>query len=97
MKIGILVKKINNKPQSELDKKQRIQNVKNVYKVQKQQKIEGKRIILLDDIYTTGSTAKECAKMLKQSGSKSVAILTIAKDFLPSDLVSKEKGREKNG
>ncbi len=93
MKIGILIKKVNNKPQSELDKKQRIENVKNVYKLQKQQKIEGKRIILLDDIYTTGSTAKECAKMLKQSESKSVAILTIAKDLLTSDIISKEKGK----
>ncbi len=97
MKIGILIKVINNKPQSELDKKQRIQNVKDVYKVQKKQKIEGKSIILLDDIYTTGSTAKECAKMLKESGSKSVAILTIAKDFLPLNTISKEKGNRKNG
>ena len=39
-----------------------------------------KRIILFDDIYTTGATANECAKMLKENGAKEILIFTIAKD-----------------
>ncbi len=76
----LLVKIKNNKPQSSLDKSQRAENVKNVYKVQNEQKIKGKRILIFDDIYTTGATTNECAKVLKQSGAKTVGVLTIAKD-----------------
>lgn len=67
-------------PQSTLKKEQRKQNVQNVYKVKKKQKIEHKRIILFDDIYTTGSTVNSVAKILKENGAKEILVLTIAKD-----------------
>mgnify|MGYP004578899477 FL=1 len=70
----------NNKPQSTLNKKQRKQNVKNVYKLENKGKIENKNIILFDDIYTTGNTANEIAKILKQNGANKILVLTIAKD-----------------
>ena len=70
----------NNKPQSTLNKKQRKQNVKNVYKLENKGKIENKNIVLFDDIYTTGNTANEIAKILKQNGANKILVLTIAKD-----------------
>ena len=70
----------NNKPQSTLSKKQRKQNVKNVYKLENKGKIENKNIVLFDDIYTTGNTANEIAKILKQNGANKILVLTIAKD-----------------
>ena len=76
----MLKKEKHNQPQSSLNKQQRKENVKDVYKVQNELKIKNKNILLLDDIYTTGSTANECAKMLKQAGGKKVGILTIARD-----------------
>lgn len=66
--------------QSKLTKKQRIENAKNVYKINNKEKINNKNIILIDDIYTTGSTANECAKVLKENGAKNIIIITIAKD-----------------
>lgn len=66
--------------QSTLKKNQRKENVQNVYKIKKKEKIERKRIILLDDIYTTGSTANSIAKILKENGAKEILVLTIAKD-----------------
>lgn len=78
--LELLEKKINNKPQSSLTKLERIQNTKNVYCAKKIEKINGKNIILIDDIYTTGSTVNECSKILKQNGARNVAIITIAKD-----------------
>lgn len=75
-----LIKQKNTLPQSTLSKKQREENVKTVYKIQNRQKIENKKIILLDDIYTTGATAEECSKILKQNGAKEILVLTIAKD-----------------
>ena len=55
---NILHKMKETPPQSTLNKKQREENVKNVYKVGKIQKIMDKRILLVDDIYTTGNMCK---------------------------------------
>lgn len=77
---NVLYKKINNNRQSTLNQKQRIQNVKNVYGIKNIGKIKNKNIILFDDIYTTGSTLNECAKLLKQNGAKKILVLTLAKD-----------------
>ena len=77
---NVLIKDVDNVPQSSLNKIERIQNVKGVYKVKNSQRIENKRIILFDDIYTTGSTVKECSEILEKSGAKEVLAVTIAKD-----------------
>lgn len=77
----VLKKQKSNQPQSSLNKEQRKENVKNVYKVQNELKISNKKVLLVDDIYTTGATVNECAKMLKQAGCKEVGVLTIAKEF----------------
>jgi len=42
-------------------------------------KFKNKRILLIDDIFTTGSTLNECAKVIKQSGAKNITCLTIAR------------------
>ena len=76
----ILIKIKNNQRQSELKKEQRLENVKDVYEIQNKQIIQGKKIILFDDIYTTGSTVNECSKIMLQAGTKKVGVLTIAKD-----------------
>ncbi len=58
---------------------ERKKNIKGAFKVYNIQKIKGKRILLIDDVYTTGSTLKECAKVLIKAGAKSVDTLTVAK------------------
>ena len=77
---NILIKAKNTLPQSSLNRKQREQNVKNVYKIINSKKILNKKIILFDDIYTTGNTTKECVKILKENGAREVLVFTIAKD-----------------
>ena len=77
---NVLVKNKNTIAQSKLNKKKRVQNIKGVFKILNSEKIKGKDILLLDDIYTTGSTANECSKILKKAGAKTVGVLTIAKD-----------------
>ena len=76
----VIIKKINNKKQSKLKKSERIENVKNVYEIINKEKIVNKRIILFDDIYTTGNTVNEISKLLKENGAKEIIVLTIAKD-----------------
>ena len=74
----ILLKMKNNKRQSILNIDERKNNVLNVYKVKYSEKIKNKTILLIDDIYTTGATINECAKMLKKYGAKKVLVITIA-------------------
>ena len=66
--------------QSKLNKEEREKNIKDVYKIKKSYKLTNKKVILLDDIFTTGSTVNECCKILKQEETQLVDVLTIAKD-----------------
>ena len=77
---NVLIKIKNTKPQSLMGVKERRKNAKGVYFVESVDKIKDKNVIILDDIYTTGTTANECIKMMKKAGAKKVAIFTIAKD-----------------
>lgn len=72
----------NTVPQSLLNKKQREQNAKGAYKANNIKKLKNKKVLILDDIYTTGNTLNECAKVLIQKGIKreNIGLLTIAKD-----------------
>ena len=67
--------------QGHLNFEQRRKNVKSAFAVNDKYKsrIEGKTLILIDDVYTTGSTVKECTKALRKAGAKSVHILTLAR------------------
>lgn len=80
MSTKVLIKQKDTPMQSSLGKEERIKNVQNVYKIEHSEKIIGKKVLLVDDIYTTGATTKECKKMLELAGSKKVGILIIAKD-----------------
>lgn len=77
---NVLIKSKNSEPQSTLNRIERNENVKNVYIVENSEKIINKKILLFDDIYTTGSTVNECSKVLKLSGAKEIGIITLAKD-----------------
>lgn len=66
--------------QSKLNKEQRKANIQNVYELQNREILNNKKILLIDDIYTTGSTANECAKILQQAKPEKIDVLVIAKD-----------------
>ncbi len=66
--------------QSKLNKRQRQENIVGAYSLGKTKGLENAKILLFDDIYTTGSTIKECAKTLKKAKPKKIDYLTIAKD-----------------
>lgn len=76
----ILIKKINNKPQSTKGKSERKQNVIGAYYLKNEYKLKNKKVILLDDIFTTGNTVNECCKILRKADVKLVDVITIAKD-----------------
>ena len=69
----------NNKPQSIMgDAAHRRANVLGAYVVTNPDAVRGKRVLLLDDIITTGATASECARMLLTAGAKEVKLATLA-------------------
>lgn len=65
-------------PQSRLGFQKRLSNVKHAFSVIDSNQISNKRILLIDDIYTTGSTVNECARVLKKAGAAYVDVLTFA-------------------
>lgn len=67
-------------PQSELSRRKREQNVKGAFSLN-YKKIKDKTILLVDDIYTTGLTINECAKVLKQNNSGNVMVFTLARGY----------------
>jgi ComF family protein len=75
----VLVRNRKTEPQVELSASERRLNVKDAFSVKKHQMLAGKRIILLDDVITTGSTMNECAKELKKAGAEIVIAVTIAR------------------
>jgi ComF family protein len=66
-------------PQINLGRKERESNVRNAFAVVREKAVADSRILLVDDVYTTGSTVKECARTLLKSGAKSVAVATLAR------------------
>ncbi len=65
-------------PQTKLSGKQRHENVKGAYKVINDKSVKGKRVLIIDDILTTGSTIDEVAKQLKIAGASAVYGLVLA-------------------
>ena len=63
-----------------VSKEERKANIQGVYKLIDSKNIKNKNIILIDDVYTTGSTVNECARVLQQARPKSISVLVIAKD-----------------
>ena len=76
-KKNVLRKIRETEPQKSLKAAQRKTNLKGAFKVCKN--VEGKNVLLIDDIITTGVTLKENAKMLYKAGAKKITALTFAK------------------
>lgn len=77
---NVLEKVKKTKTQSCLKKEERKNNVENSYVVKSVDKVKNKKVILFDDIYTTGATVNEISKKLKEAGVKKILVLVIAKD-----------------
>ncbi len=67
------------KPHFELPRGERFTNIKGAFKVARPQEVKDKRILLLDDIYTTGATITECSKALTKAGARRIEVLTLAR------------------
>lgn len=72
-----LLKKTETRPQVGLPAKERARNLKGAFVAAKQ--FTGKRIMLVDDVITTGATANECSRQPLEAGASEVVVLTLAR------------------
>jgi ComF family protein len=75
----LLVRTRETAPQTGLDRRQRRGNIKNAISVRRPGQIRGKRVLLVDDVLTTGATADACAHALVRDGAGRVDVLTLAR------------------
>ncbi|MGB2980072.1 MAG: ComF family protein [Candidatus Zixiibacteriota bacterium] len=74
----VLKRKKNTKDQTYLNAQQRAENVKGAFVVTQPERISDKKVILVDDVMTTGATLNECARMLQEAGATRVFAATLA-------------------
>jgi ComF family protein len=74
------LKKIKDTPfQITLKKRERKKNLRRAFQVKDRETIKGKAVMLVDDVYTTGTTVNECSRALRMAGAERVAVLTVAR------------------
>ncbi len=75
----ILTKIRNTRPQVGLTLEKRRENLENAFVLKDSHAVAGKDILLVDDVFTSGTTADECARVLRSGGARSVTILTLTR------------------
>ncbi|MFO7447845.1 MAG: ComF family protein [Ignavibacteriaceae bacterium] len=74
-----LIKRIKyTQSQTTMNITERAENIKNAFKVNRKKVVEGKNILLIDDVITTGATTSECGRVLLEAGAKKVYAASIA-------------------
>jgi ComF family protein len=74
-----LVRKCWTEPQTRLNREERLRNVKDAFHVTDTGKVRKRHVLIIDDVYTTGTTLNECAKTLKAAGASEVHALTVSR------------------
>jgi len=65
--------------QTGLTRHQRRENLRGAFRVKHPEKIAGREVLLVDDVFTTGTTASECARILRRAGAARVWVATVAR------------------
>ncbi len=68
-----------NVKQATLSAKERRENIRGSFKAINKAALKNKDVLLIDDVLTTGATASECARVMKEAGARSVVVFTLAK------------------
>jgi ComF family protein len=79
IRTDILLRVLDTRSQTTLSGTARRNNLRSAFQVQKRASVKGGKVCLVDDVFTTGTTVAECAKILLDSGAKEVWVLTLAR------------------
>lgn len=74
----IIKRKRFTQSQTQLDRKEREQNIKGAFALRRNSKINGKNILLVDDVVTTGATVRECGRLLLRNGANKIFVAAVA-------------------
>lgn len=70
--------------QTGLTRHQRRENVRGAFKVVHPQQLDGRSVLLVDDVYTTGTTLNECARVVRAAGARQIVVATVARVYRPT-------------
>jgi ComF family protein len=84
---GILERKRETASQTGLTRHQRRANVRGAFAVARPEIIKGRQVLVVDDVYTTGATVSECARVLRRAGATKVWVATVARTMKASGQV----------
>ena len=62
-----------------LSRHQRRENIRGAFKVAKPDEVSGREVLIVDDVFTTGTTVSECARILRRAGALKVYVATVAR------------------
>lgn len=77
--LSILIRSIETVPQTSLNRRARLRNLRGAFAIQDSRAIQGKSLLIVDDVWTTGTTINECAKTLRKAGSGPIYALTMTR------------------
>jgi len=83
--VDLLIRHRRTRSQGRLSRSSRIRNIQGAFKLRDGRRgmVEGARILLIDDVLTTGATVEECTRVLKRAGASAVDVLTLARVVRP--------------
>ncbi|HYL95397.1 MAG TPA: ComF family protein [Terriglobales bacterium] len=80
---GVLERSRPTESQTGLTRHQRRENIRGAFRVNDSETIAGRSILLVDDVFTTGTTVSECARVLRKAGAAQVWVATVARVLRP--------------
>jgi ComF family protein len=79
LSLGLLERRRETKSQIGLSRHQRRENIRGAFVVTRPREVAGREVLLVDDVFTTGTTASECARILRRAGASQVYVATVAR------------------
>jgi len=76
---GLLERRRETKSQIGLSRHQRRENIRGAFVVARAHEVVGREVLLVDDVFTTGTTVSECARILRRAGASKVFVATVAR------------------
>jgi len=89
---SVLIRQRDTRSQTGLTRHQRRENMRGAFSVGDAHKVSGRDVIVVDDVLTTGTTAAECARVLRRAGAKKIYVATVAR-VMKGEQVSVELAR----
>ena len=79
LRVGLVERRRETKSQIGLSRHQRRENIRGAFVVLKPEEVKGREVLVVDDVFTTGTTVAECARILRRAGALKVYVATVAR------------------